>query len=84
VTDWLPGCCHPTSGPHGPGEPLTCCHVHVEDLPSNKDGQQGEPLVPPKAWTAQEQALVDKITTLEATAPKKRAQPWSERHEHKL
>jgi len=61
MTSWSPGCCHPTGGPHGKGEPETCCHVHVEDLPSNRANQQGEPPLLPDGWTAQEQALADKL-----------------------
>ena len=59
MTDWLPGCCHPTEGPHGPGEPLSCCHIHVEDLPSNAD--QGEPAELPTGWTAQRQHMADTL-----------------------
>lgn len=81
MTDWLPGCCHPTGGPHGKGEPKTCCHIHVEDLPSNRRSQQGEPRQPPTGWTAQEQAKIDELTAAEADAPEEQVRP---RHQHKL
>lgn len=81
MTDWLPGCCHPTSGPHGKGEPKTCCHVHVEDLPSNRDNQQGEPPDVPAGWTAQEQALADKIGD-EVAVEQLRRQRY--KHEHRI
>lgn len=28
-------CCHELNGAHRQGEPITCCHVHAEDLPTN-------------------------------------------------
>lgn len=83
MTDWLPGCCHPTGGPHGKGEPNTCCHIHVEDLPSNRRAQQGEPKQPPTGWTAQEQHLEDELTQ-EIAESDLEEDPRLTRHRHRL
>lgn len=84
MSDWLPGCCHPTIGPHGKGEPKTCCHVHVEDLAANKNAMQGEPTAPPDGWTAQEQALADKLSTAMAESEPDELTDQFRRHRHKL
>lgn len=84
MTDWTPGCCHPTSGPHGKGEPQTCCHVHVEDLPSNQANQQGEAPLPPEGWTAQEQDLADKLTTEMAKQSDEEVTEQLRRHRHSV
>jgi hypothetical protein len=81
VTDWLAGCCHPTGGPHGRGEPDTCCHIHVEDLPSNRRAQQGETPQPPTGWTAQEQHLEDELSQADAEAVEPRERPV---HQHRI
>jgi hypothetical protein len=84
MTDWLPGCCHPTGGPHGRGEPQTCCHVHAEDLASNREGQRGEPVQPPTGWTAGEQARIDELTAQIAKAEEEDEGPTYLRHRHHL
>lgn len=61
-------CCHdPMGNTHWKGEPETCCHSHIENMPSNH-AQRGEVEHVPTGWTAQAQARVDELTTKIAEA----------------
>jgi len=84
MTDWMAGCCHPTGGPHGKNEPLSCCHVHVEDLPSNHDKQQGETPLPSDGWTAQAQHQEDTLVQAIAEHEEEDAPVQVQRHTHRI